>query len=77
MTTCEHTRTTCTHTHTHTHTNTNTNTNTRARQNWDYIAFAKALHNGQGKLWTALAKTEEELSAALAEAKVILIRSRR
>jgi pyruvate decarboxylase len=35
---------------------------------WDYIGFAKALHNGQGKLWTALVSTERQLAAALAEA---------
>lgn len=37
-------------------------------QVWDYIGFAKSLHNGQGKLWTALAKTEAQLAEALAGA---------
>lgn len=37
-------------------------------QGWDYQMFAKALHNGQGKLWTTLVATEAELSAALEEA---------
>ncbi|PNH00476.1 Pyruvate decarboxylase isozyme 2, partial [Tetrabaena socialis] len=37
-------------------------------KNWDYAAFARALHNGEGRLWTAEARTEPELVAALAEA---------
>lgn len=38
-------------------------------QVWDYVGFVKALHNGQGKLWTAVVKTEAELGAALRTAK--------
>ncbi|KAG2499244.1 hypothetical protein HYH03_002823 [Edaphochlamys debaryana] len=38
-------------------------------KNWDYTGFVKALHNGEGKLWTAEARTEPELVAAIAEAQ--------
>ncbi|KAG2442996.1 hypothetical protein HYH02_009412 [Chlamydomonas schloesseri] len=37
-------------------------------KNWDYTGMVRALHNGQGKLWTAEARTEPELQAAIAEA---------
>ncbi|GLI68837.1 hypothetical protein VaNZ11_013380 [Volvox africanus] len=37
-------------------------------KNWDYTGFVRALHNGDGKLWTAEARTEPELESAIAEA---------
>ncbi|KNA06195.1 hypothetical protein SOVF_183240 [Spinacia oleracea] len=37
-------------------------------QNWDYTGFIKAIHNGQGKCWTAKVRTEEQLIEAIATA---------
>ncbi|OAY74408.1 Pyruvate decarboxylase 1 [Ananas comosus] len=37
-------------------------------KNWNYTAFVDALHNGEGKCWTAKARTEEELKQAIATA---------
>ncbi|KAL9234014.1 hypothetical protein vseg_008936 [Gypsophila vaccaria] len=37
-------------------------------KNWDYTGFVKAIHNGQGKCWTAKVRTEEELVDAIADA---------
>ena len=34
-------------------------------QNWDYIGFVKALHNGQGKLMARRVKTPLELQEAV------------
>ncbi|GLC35760.1 hypothetical protein PLESTB_000491400 [Pleodorina starrii] len=37
-------------------------------KNWDYTGLIRAMHNGEGKLWTAEARTEPELQAAISEA---------
>ncbi|XP_010279075.1 PREDICTED: pyruvate decarboxylase 1-like [Nelumbo nucifera] len=37
-------------------------------KNWDYTRFVDAIHNGEGKCWTAKVKTEDELTAAIATA---------
>lgn len=37
-------------------------------KNWDYTGFVKAIHNDQGKVWTAKVRTEEELIDAIANA---------
>lgn len=37
-------------------------------KNWNYTALVDAIHNGEGKCWTAKAKTEEELKEAIAKA---------
>ncbi|KAL8129409.1 hypothetical protein V2J09_018564 [Rumex salicifolius] len=34
-------------------------------KNWDYTALVDAIHNGEGKCWTAKVKTEEELVKAI------------
>ncbi|KAF1890563.1 hypothetical protein Lal_00041366 [Lupinus albus] len=37
-------------------------------KNWDYTRFVEAIHNGEGKCWTAKVRTEEELTEAMATA---------
>jgi pyruvate decarboxylase len=37
-------------------------------KNWDYTGLVDAIHNGQGRCWTARVATEEELTAAIATA---------
>ncbi|KAK1268687.1 Pyruvate decarboxylase 1 [Acorus gramineus] len=37
-------------------------------KNWDYTRFVDAIHNGEGKCWTAKVRTEEELVEAIGEA---------
>ena len=37
-------------------------------KNWDYTGFVSAIHNGQGKCWTAKVRTEEDLTEAIATA---------
>ncbi|CAL0300929.1 unnamed protein product [Lupinus luteus] len=37
-------------------------------KNWDYTRFVEAIHNGEGKCWTAKVRTEEELTEAIATA---------
>ncbi|KAF5833070.1 pyruvate decarboxylase [Dunaliella salina] len=39
-----------------------------ALMNWDYEGMVKCLNNGQGRLWTAKVKTEEQLEDAIAKA---------
>jgi len=34
-------------------------------KNWNYTALVEAIHNGEGKCWTAKVKCEEELTAAI------------
>ncbi|RWR81339.1 pyruvate decarboxylase 2 [Cinnamomum micranthum f. kanehirae] len=34
-------------------------------KNWNYTAFVDAIHNGEGKCWTAKVRTEEELKEAI------------
>jgi pyruvate decarboxylase len=38
-------------------------------KNWNYTAFVEAIHNGEGKCWTAKVRTEEELTEAIATAE--------
>ncbi|KAG6692503.1 hypothetical protein I3842_10G117900 [Carya illinoinensis] len=35
-------------------------------KNWDYTGLVDAIHNGEGKCWTAKVKTESELTEAIA-----------
>ncbi|QHO01894.1 pyruvate decarboxylase 1-like [Arachis ipaensis] len=35
-------------------------------KNWDYTRFVEAIHNGEGKCWTAKVWTEEDLTEAIA-----------
>lgn len=48
----------------------------RSSQSWDYVAYAKALHNGRGKLWTAKVDTEgaggEHRGWGLGEERVVM-----
>ncbi|PNT39702.1 hypothetical protein POPTR_004G054100v4 [Populus trichocarpa] len=37
-------------------------------KNWDYTGLVNAIHNGEGKCWTAKVRTEDELTAAIATA---------
>ncbi|XP_070023942.1 pyruvate decarboxylase 1 [Nicotiana sylvestris] len=37
-------------------------------KNWDYTGLVNAIHNGEGKCWTAKVKTEEDLTEAIATA---------
>ncbi|XP_042411390.1 pyruvate decarboxylase 1-like [Zingiber officinale] len=37
-------------------------------KNWDYTALVDAIHNGEGKCWTAKVRYEEELKEAIATA---------
>ncbi|KAG4146460.1 hypothetical protein ERO13_D05G159000v2 [Gossypium hirsutum] len=37
-------------------------------KNWNYTAFVDAIHNGEGKCWTAKVRTEDELIDAIAAA---------
>ncbi|KAF9683652.1 hypothetical protein SADUNF_Sadunf04G0036100 [Salix dunnii] len=37
-------------------------------KNWDYTGLVNAIHNGEGKCWTAKVRTEDELTAAIAAA---------
>lgn len=37
-------------------------------KNWDYTALVDAIHNGEGKCWTAKVRTEDELTEAIATA---------
>ncbi|KAK6932656.1 Thiamine pyrophosphate enzyme, central domain [Dillenia turbinata] len=37
-------------------------------KNWNYTGFVEAIHNGEGKCWTAKVRTEEELIQAIATA---------
>ncbi|GAU39599.1 hypothetical protein TSUD_384820 [Trifolium subterraneum] len=37
-------------------------------KNWDYTRFVSAIHNGEGKCWTAKVRTEEDLIEAIATA---------
>ncbi|KAK1324887.1 Pyruvate decarboxylase 1 [Acorus calamus] len=37
-------------------------------KNWDYTRFVDAIHNGEGKCWTAKVRTEEELVEAIGKA---------
>ncbi|RVW79121.1 Pyruvate decarboxylase 1 [Vitis vinifera] len=37
-------------------------------KNWDYTALINAIHNGEGKCWTAKVRTEDELTEAIATA---------
>ncbi|KAF2305224.1 hypothetical protein GH714_003162 [Hevea brasiliensis] len=37
-------------------------------KNWDYAGFVNAIHNGEGKCWTAKVRTEDELTEAIATA---------
>ena len=37
-------------------------------KNWDYTGFIKAIHNGQGKCWTAKVRTEDQLVDAITTA---------
>lgn len=37
-------------------------------KNWDYTSLVNAIHNGEGKCWTAKVKTEEDLTEAIATA---------
>ncbi|KAJ4796053.1 Pyruvate decarboxylase [Rhynchospora pubera] len=37
-------------------------------KNWNYTGLVEAIHNGQGKCWTAKVKTEEDLKSALDKA---------
>lgn len=34
-------------------------------KNWNYTGLVDALHNGEGKCWTAKAKTEEDVVEAI------------
>lgn len=38
-------------------------------KNWDYTAFVDAIHNGEGKCWTAKVHCEEELKEAIEMAR--------
>ncbi|XP_047329845.1 pyruvate decarboxylase 1 [Impatiens glandulifera] len=38
-------------------------------KNWNYTGLVNAIHNGEGKCWTAKVKTEEELKEAIETAK--------
>lgn len=40
-----------------------------AIKNWDYLGVVKAFHNGEGKLWTATVRTEEELEEAIRQSR--------
>ncbi|OIV95897.1 hypothetical protein TanjilG_27001 [Lupinus angustifolius] len=37
-------------------------------KNWDYTRLVEAIHNGEGKCWTAKVRTEEDLTEAIATA---------
>ncbi|KAF3451376.1 hypothetical protein FNV43_RR07471 [Rhamnella rubrinervis] len=37
-------------------------------KNWDYTGLVDAIHNGEGKCWTAKVRTEDELTEAIAAA---------
>ncbi|KAF9588707.1 hypothetical protein IFM89_014583 [Coptis chinensis] len=37
-------------------------------KNWDYTKLVDAIHNGEGKCWTAKVRTEEQLTEAIATA---------
>ncbi|CAL5411376.1 unnamed protein product [Camellia sinensis] len=37
-------------------------------KNWDYTGLVDAIHNGEGKCWTAKVRTEDELAEAIATA---------
>ncbi|XP_050221321.1 pyruvate decarboxylase 1 [Mercurialis annua] len=37
-------------------------------KNWNYVGLVNAIHNGEGKCWTAKVRTEEELTKAIATA---------
>ncbi|CAN4084144.1 unnamed protein product [Withania somnifera] len=37
-------------------------------KNWDYTGLVNAIHNGEGKCWTAKVRTEEDLTEAIATA---------
>ncbi|KAL3576152.1 hypothetical protein D5086_021435 [Populus alba] len=37
-------------------------------KNWDYTGLVNAIHNGEGKCWTAKVRTEDELTEAIATA---------
>ncbi|XP_042478978.1 pyruvate decarboxylase 1-like [Macadamia integrifolia] len=37
-------------------------------KNWDYTKLVDAIHNGEGKCWTAKVRTEDELTQAIATA---------
>lgn len=37
-------------------------------KNWNYTAFVDAIHNGEGKCWTAKVRTEDELTEAIEKA---------
>ncbi|XP_062160828.1 pyruvate decarboxylase 1 [Alnus glutinosa] len=37
-------------------------------KNWDYTGLVDAIHNGEGKCWTAKVRTEDELTEAIATA---------
>ncbi|PQQ03338.1 hypothetical protein Pyn_29307 [Prunus yedoensis var. nudiflora] len=37
-------------------------------KNWDYTGLVDAIHNGEGKCWTAKVRTEEDLTEAIAKA---------
>ncbi|XP_043701258.1 pyruvate decarboxylase 1 isoform X1 [Telopea speciosissima] len=37
-------------------------------KNWDYTKLVDAIHNGEGKCWTAKVRTEDELTEAIATA---------
>lgn len=37
-------------------------------KNWDYTGLVDAIHNGEGKCWTAKVRTEDDLTEAIATA---------